>query len=71
MVTLTIILIIFFAVDITITAIYNHYKRIDNNLTKEQNEILWECYRLDAKIIETDHKILTKLTEENGGNNNE
>lgn len=68
---LTIGLIIFFGIDIVITSIHNHYKRIDNKLTKEQNKILYECYKLDAEIIRKDHELLTILKGINGGKINE
>lgn len=69
--TVILILIIFFAVDIVFTANYNHYKRIENELIKEQNKILRECYDLDAKIINTDHELLNILNKINGGKINE
>jgi hypothetical protein len=68
---LLIIFIIFFVVDIVATTAYNHYKRIDNKLTKEQNEILLECYKRDAEIIKIDHKIINILREKDGGKINE
>jgi len=68
---MVILFIIFFVMDIVFTAIYNHYKRVENGLLEEQNKILWDCYKLDAEIIRIDHELLKLLQEKNGGTNNE